>query len=85
MPFMASLMDVPFKRELVEALRAACAQESPEQVEQRIKQEVQRALKDAGHALKERELDMKQRLVVGGCAGQAGHGPAGPDRRAGGM
>ncbi len=41
---MASLMDVPFKRELVESLRAAGAQETPEQVEQRIKQAVADAL-----------------------------------------
>lgn len=63
MPFMASLMDVPFKRELVEALRAASAQESPEQVEQRIKKAVQDALKQAGNDLKARELDMKERLT----------------------
>ena len=63
MPFLASLMDVPFKRELVEALRAAGQQESPEQVEKRIKDEVQKALKLAGHDLKARELDMKQPLV----------------------
>lgn len=61
MPFMASLMDVPFKRELVESLRAAGAQESPEQVEQRIKQAVADALAKAGNDLKARELDMKER------------------------
>ena len=61
MPFLASLMDVPFKRELVEALRAAGAQESPEQVEQRIKQAVQDALAKAGNELKARELDLKER------------------------
>ncbi len=63
MPFMASLMDVPFKRELVESLRAAGAQETPEQVEQRIKQAVADALKQAGNDLKARELDMKERLT----------------------
>lgn len=63
MPFLASLMDVPFKRELVEALRAAGGQETPEQVEQRIKQAVADALKQAGHDLKARELDMKERLT----------------------
>jgi hypothetical protein len=63
MPFMASLMDVPFKRELVEALRAASAQETPEQVAQRIKQAVADALKQAGNDLKARELDMKERLT----------------------
>lgn len=61
MPFLASLMDVPFKRDLVEALRKAGAQESPEQVEQRIKDEVAKALAQAGHELKARELDLKER------------------------
>lgn len=63
MPFLASLMDVPFKRDLVEALRAASAQESPEQIEQRIKQAVQDALGKAGNELKARELDIKERLI----------------------
>lgn len=63
MPLMASLMDVPFKRELVEALQAAGAQETPEAVEQRIQQAVQDALAKAGNDLKARELDMKERLT----------------------
>ena len=63
MPFLASLMDVPFKRELVQALRGASAQETPEQVEQRVKQAVQDALAKAGNDLKARELDMKERLT----------------------
>lgn len=61
MPLMASLMDVPFKRELVEALQQAGSQETPEQVEKRIQQAVAQALKDAGNELKARELDMKER------------------------
>lgn len=63
MPFMASLMDVPFKKELVESLKAASAQETPEQVEKRIQQAVQDALVKAGNDLKARELDMKERLT----------------------
>ena len=63
MPLMASLMDVPFKRQLVEALQQAGAQESPEQVEKRIQQAVQDALAKAGNDLKARELDMKERLT----------------------
>ena len=59
MPFLASLMDVPFKRDLVEALRAAGQQESPEQIERRIKQAVQDALAKSGNDLKARELDLK--------------------------
>lgn len=61
MPFLISLTDVPFKRELVQAIREAGSQETPEQVEQRIKQAVAQALKDAGNDLKARELDMKER------------------------
>ncbi|QOF76075.1 hypothetical protein [Variovorax sp. 38R] len=60
MPFLASLMDVPFKRDLVEALRAAGQQESPEQIEQRVNEAVQQALAKAGNELKARELDMKE-------------------------
>ena len=61
MPFLASLMDVPFKRELVEALRAAGAAESPQAIEKRINDAVAEALKMAGHELKARELDIKER------------------------
>jgi hypothetical protein len=61
MPFLASLMDVPFKRKLVEALRNAGQQESPDQVEQRIRDEVAKALKLAGNDLKAREIDLKER------------------------
>lgn len=62
LPFMVSLMDVPYKREVVDAIRAASSQESPEAVEKRIKDEVQKALVQAGHELKTRELDMKERV-----------------------
>nr|WP_314711157.1 hypothetical protein [uncultured Comamonas sp.] len=61
MPLMASLMDVPFKKQLVEALQQAGAQETPDQVEKRIQVEVAQALKEAGNELKARELDMKER------------------------
>ena len=63
MPLMASLMDMPFKNQLVEALQQAGAQESPEQVEKRIQQAVQDALAKAGNDLKARELDMKEKLT----------------------
>lgn len=61
MPFMVSLMDVPFKRDVVEAIRAAAQQESPEHVEQRIQQAVQDALAKSGAELKLRELAIKER------------------------
>lgn len=60
LPFMVSLMDVPFKRDVVEAIRAAGEQESPEQIDQRIKQAVQDALVKSGAELKMRELAMKE-------------------------
>lgn len=62
LPFMVSLMNVPFQRDLVEAIRAAGAAETPEQIEQRIKKEVADALARAGNDLKARELDMKERV-----------------------
>lgn len=62
LPFMVSLMDVPFHRELVEAIRNAGTSETPEQIEARIKKEVQDALARAGNDLKARELDLKERI-----------------------
>lgn len=61
LPFMVSLMDVPFHRELVEAIRAAGAQESREAIEARIKKQVRDALILAGNDLKARDLDIKER------------------------
>lgn len=60
LPFMVSLMDVPFKKDVVEAIRGASAQEDPATIEQRIKQSVQDALSKSGHELKARELDLKE-------------------------
>lgn len=62
-PFMVGLMDLPYKREVVEAIRAASQQSSPEDVEKRIKQAVADALAKSGNELKARELDMKERLT----------------------
>jgi hypothetical protein len=61
MPFFVGLMDLPQKRLVVEAIRAASAQETPEGVEQRIQEAVQQALKDAGNELKSREVAIKER------------------------
>lgn len=59
-PFLAQLMDVPFKRDLVEAFRGVREQETPEQIEQRIQEAVQQALKDAQYDLKQQELELKR-------------------------
>jgi hypothetical protein len=61
MPFMVGLMDLPYKKEVVEAIKAAAAQETPEAVEQRINQAVQDALAKSGNDLKAREVAMKER------------------------
>jgi hypothetical protein len=57
LPFLVSLMDVPFKRDVVEAIRGASQQPTEEQ----IKQQIQDALSKAGTDLKARELDIKER------------------------
>lgn len=62
-PYMVALMDTPYKKQIVEALRAVGSQETPEQVEKRVQQAVQEALVKAGHELKARELDLKERLT----------------------
>lgn len=62
MPFMVMLMDVPFKRDVVQALRAASQQETPEQVEERIQQAVEDALAKSGAELKMREIAIKERV-----------------------
>jgi hypothetical protein len=61
MPYMVGLMDLPYKREVVEAIRAAAQQESPEAVEQRIQQAVQDALAKSGNDMKAREVAIKER------------------------
>lgn len=60
-PFLTQLMDVPFKRDLIEAFRAVGTTPTPEQIEEQTQQAVQQALKDAGNELKERELEIKER------------------------
>lgn len=62
LPFMVALMDMPFKRDVVRAILAVSQQETPEAIEKRIKEEIQKALVAAGHDLKSRELDMKERV-----------------------
>lgn len=61
MPFMVGLMDLPYKKEVVEAIKAAAQQESPEAIEQRINEAVQDALAKSGNELKAREVAIKER------------------------
>lgn len=59
-PFLTQLMDVPFKRDLIEAFRAVREQPTPEQIEQQVEEAKQQALKDAAYDLKQKELELKQ-------------------------
>lgn len=55
MPFMIDLMDLPRKKEVVQAIRDAKGQADPEQMREQVKQELM-------HDLKERELALKERI-----------------------
>lgn len=55
MPFMIDLMDLPRKKEVVEAIRAASGQTDPAQMREQIKQELM-------YELKSREVDIKDRV-----------------------
>jgi hypothetical protein len=61
MPFMVSLMDVPYKQDVVEAIRKVQQMPTPEEVEQQTQEAVKKALTEAGMELKERELVIKER------------------------
>ena len=60
MPFMMNLMDVPYKNEVIEAVKGVQQQQTPEQIEQAKQEAIQQALKNAQYDLKQRELEMKQ-------------------------
>lgn len=62
-PFLVQLMDVPNKREVIEAMRAADQVPTPEQIQQQIKEAVDQALTKAQNELKTRDLDIKERLA----------------------
>lgn len=63
LPYMTALMDIPNKRDVIEAIRNAAETSTPEQIEQRVKQAVEDALAKAAHDLKERELEIKEKKV----------------------
>lgn len=58
-PYMVALMDSPYQREIVEAIRAASERMTPEQVEGHVKEKVAEALDKAGLDVKRRELELK--------------------------
>ncbi len=59
LPHLLSLMDVPNRDELIEDVRNARQDLSPEAVQQRIDEAVKLALERSGHDLKARELELK--------------------------
>lgn len=61
MPFMVTLMDIPYKQQVVDAIRDASDQQTPEQIQEQISQAVQAALVKSGADIKNRELDIKER------------------------
>lgn len=61
LPYVMALTDIPFKKDIIESIRQAKQAPTPEQVEQQIKEAVERALADAGIDLKRRELELKER------------------------
>ena len=58
-PFLVSLTDTPFKKDIVQALRAVDQQQTPEQIQEAIAAAVKDALSKAGTDLKAEELRLK--------------------------
>lgn len=58
-PYMLALMDSPYQREIIEAIKEASNRMTPEQVEERVQQEVTDALAKSGLELKRLELEHK--------------------------
>jgi hypothetical protein len=64
MPFMIDLMDLPRKKEVVEAIRNAKGQANPEALREQIKQELMYELKERELAVKERESEARIQQMV---------------------
>lgn len=63
MPFMIDLMDMPRKKEVVEAIRKAQGQADPEAIRAQVKQELMHDLKERELALREREVAAREALM----------------------
>jgi len=61
MPHLMNLMDVPNKEEIVTAIREISKAPTPEEIEQRVKDEIQKALSESNRDLKQQEVDIKAR------------------------
>ena len=64
MPFMVDLMDLPRKKEVVEAIRNAHGQADPEAIRAQVKQELMYDLKEREIAAKERESEARIEKLV---------------------
>lgn len=58
-PFMVALMDVPFRSDVIKAIKSVDEQQTPEQIQAQIDAAVKDALQKAGIDIKQRELDLK--------------------------
>ncbi|RYF58219.1 MAG: hypothetical protein EOO27_13195, partial [Comamonadaceae bacterium] len=64
MPFMIDLMDLPRKKEVVQAIREAKGQANPEAIREQVKQELMHELKEREVAMKERESEARIQQMV---------------------
>jgi hypothetical protein len=63
LPFLLTLMDIPEKKDIIQAIKQASEQASPEQIQQMIDDAVSKAIAEANYDLKHRELDIKERTA----------------------
>lgn len=57
-------MDLPRKKDVVEAIRSASGQTNPEQIREQVKQELMHDLKERELVLREREVEAKEKLLA---------------------
>lgn len=62
-PFLTNLMDIPNKRDVVEAIRVASQTPDEKAIQQRIDDAVKQALSEANIEARNRELDLREREV----------------------
>lgn len=63
LPFMVSLMDMPHKDKIIEAIKQVQQTPSPDEIQAQIDQAVQEALMKSDKDIKERELALKEKLA----------------------
>ncbi|ULJ66681.1 hypothetical protein [Wielerella bovis] len=63
LPFMVSLMDMPYKEQVIEKIKQVQQTPTPEQIQQQIDAAVQDALAKSGSEMKQAELAIKQKLA----------------------